>query len=78
MLAEQHRFGLLCIDDERHDDVALRAELGGRRARDAAFGRERVQHRLAHVACVHAKPGAQQRAGDAQAHRTEANDSNIS
>ena len=47
-------------------------------AGEAAFGGERLQHGVAHIACVHAQAGAQQRAGDAEAHRAEADDSNIS
>ena len=77
MLAEQHRVGLRGIDDERDDDVALRApsSAGVAQARppSAANACSTVSR-----TCVHAQAGAQQRAGDAEAHRAEADDSNIS
>ncbi|MGF6986731.1 hypothetical protein QFZ99_006272 [Paraburkholderia atlantica] len=78
MLTEQHGLGLRSIDDQRDHDLALRAELRGRRTADTAFSDERLQHVAPQVARVDLEARSQQRARDAEPHGPQTDDTDIS
>lgn len=77
VLAKQHGFGLLGIDYDCDDHIAGSGHPGRRITGNPAFLSECFGHTGAHITGMHGEAATQQRAGNAQTHRTQADNANV-
>ncbi len=77
VFTKQDGFGLLGIDHDGNDHIAGSGHAGWGLAGNAAFLGKRFGHAAAHIAGMHSEAATQQRAGNAQTHRTEADNANV-